>query len=132
MAKSCVTAELACPVERVWETVTDLSRQSWRRDVERVERTGERSFVEYTGDGFATAFTVTRLEPPHHWAFELENETVKGRWTGAFLPVPDGCSVTFTEDVTPKKAWMCPFAEMYLKRQQRRYLEDLRKALGPF
>ena len=60
-------------MERVWETVTDLSRQDWRSDVARVETAGE--------------------------------------------------------DVTPKRAWMRPFAAVYLKKQQRQYLADLREAL---
>ena len=37
MIRAEITAELPCPVERVWRTVTDLSRQEWRGDVERVE-----------------------------------------------------------------------------------------------
>ena len=64
MARVQITAELACAPERVWETVTDLTHQSWRSDVERVEPTGEGAFVEYAAGGAATAFTVTRREPP--------------------------------------------------------------------
>lgn len=130
MARARITAELACPPERVWETVTDLTRQDWRSDVERVEVTGEGTFVEYAAGGAATVFTVTRREPPCHWAFDLENENIKGSWAGEFHPAAGGCTVTFTEDVTPKKAWMRPLAGLYLRRQQRRYLADLKTALG--
>lgn len=130
MVRAAITAELDCPVERVWETVTDLTRQGWRGDVERVEVTGERTFVEYGRGGFVTAFTVTRREEPHHWAFDLENANMKGSWCGEFCSAADGCTVTFTEDAAPKKAWMRPLAGLYLRRQQRRYLADLRQALG--
>lgn len=130
MARARITAELACPVERVWETVTDLARQDWRSDVERVEVTGEGTFVEYGRDGFATSFTVTRREAPHRWAFDLENGNIRGSWSGEFRPAAGGCRVTLTEEVTPKRAWMRPFAGPYLRRQQRRYLADLKKALG--
>lgn len=130
MARARITAELACSPERVWETVTDLTRQGWRGGVEQVEITGERTFTEYAVGGFATDFTVTRREPPHCWAFDLENKNVKGRWTGEFLPSAGGCAVTFTEEITPKKAWMRPLAGLYLRRQQQRYLVELRQALG--
>lgn len=130
MARAAITAELACSVERVWETVTDLSRQGWRGDVERVEISGGGTFMEYAAGGFATAFAVTRREAPHHWALDLENANVSGRWSGEFLPVAGGCTVTFTEEITPKKAWMRPLAGVYLRRQQRRYLADLKRALG--
>ena len=130
MIRSKITARLDCPAARVWETVTDLSRQGWRSDVERVEIIGEAAFVEYGRGGFATAFTVTGREPPRRWAFDLENENIRGSWTGEFADTAEGCTVTFTEEVTVKKAWMRAFAGLYLKRQQRRYLADLKKALG--
>lgn len=130
MARARITAELACSPERVWERVTDLTRQDWRSDVERVETAGEGSFVEYGRDGFVTAFTVTRREEPRLWAFDLENGNISGRWSGEFHPAAGGCRLTFTQEVTPKKIWMRPFAGLYLRRQQRRYLADLRKALG--
>lgn len=131
MVRSEITVRLDCPAEQVWETVTDLSRQGWRSDVERVEITGEASFVEYGKGGFATAFTVTEREPPRRWAFDLENENIQGRWTGDFTDAAGGCTVTFTEEITVKKAWMRAFAGLYVKRQQRQYLADLKKALGP-
>lgn len=130
MARGRITAELSCSPERVWETVTDFTRQNWRSDVERVEAAGEGRFVEYTRGGFATVFTVTRREMPHLWAFDLENENISGRWSGEFYPAAGGCRVTFTEEVTPKKAWMRPLAGVYLRHQQRRYLADLKRALG--
>lgn len=107
MAVSTIRAELAYPVERVWETVTNLSRQHWRTDVDRVEPAGELSFVEYAAGGFATVFTVTRREPPRLWAFNMENERVRGCWTGEFTPSAGGCTVAFTQEVTAKKGCGC-------------------------
>lgn len=51
MTQSVVHAELASPVRRVWEVLTDLNHQDWRSDIERVEVTGETTFVEYTKGG---------------------------------------------------------------------------------
>ena len=69
MAASRVTVHFPCPVERVWQTVTDLMNTAWRGDLARVEILNETYFVEHTKSGYATNFTVTRASLPlgiHH------------------------------------------------------------------
>lgn len=38
--------------------------------------------------------------------------------------------IEFTENVIAKKLIMKPFVRMYLKKQQAKYIQDLREALG--
>ena len=59
----------------------------------------------------------------------MDNANLTGRWAGEFRPENGGTRVTFTETITVKKPWMRLFARGYLRRQQARYLTDLRKAL---
>ena len=40
-----------------------------------------------------------------------------------------GTRIHCTETVNARRWWMCPFVPGYLKRQQRLYLDDLRKEL---
>ena len=40
MAASRVTVHFPCPVERVWQTVTDLMNTAWRGDLARVDEDG--------------------------------------------------------------------------------------------
>ena len=126
---STVTALLPYPPERVWAVVTDLDRWQWRSGLGNLERTGENGFVEYDRRGFPTHFTVTDCRPPLFWAFDLENANLTGRWTGEFRQAEGGAQVTFTEYITPRKGWMRLFTRVYLRRQQARYLADLRRAL---
>ncbi len=37
--------------------------------------------------------------------------------------------IDFTENVTPKKWFMKPFVKTYLKKQQKQFVLDLKKAL---
>ncbi len=53
-----------------------------------------------------------------------------GHWVGLFSYEDEKTTVDFTEDITVKKAIMKPFVGMYLKKQQARYIADLKKALG--
>ena len=54
---------------------------------------------------------------------------MRGHWTGIFSIQNGQTEIEFTEDVTAKKLIMKPFVKAYLKRQQKRYVLDLRKVL---
>ena len=129
MATSKKTVHFPCPVEQVWHTVTDLVHTAWRSDLARVEVLDEAHFVEHTKSGYATNFTVTACEPPRCWTFTTENGNMSGSWEGIFEAVEGGTRLTCAETVNAKHWWMRPFVPGYLKRQQKLYLDDLRKEL---
>ena len=129
MAVSNIKAEFDCGVDRVWEIVTSLENCQWRSDLSRIEVVSERKFMEYTKDGYGTMFTVTAVEPHRRWEFDMENSNMKGHWTGVFKENGGRTQISFTEEVTAKKWYMKPFVKAFLKKQQERYVSDLRKAL---
>ena len=129
MPTSKVTVHFSCPVERVWQTVTYLSNTAWRSDLKRVEVLDEAHFVEHTKSGYATNFTVTACESLRRWAFTMENGNMSGSWEGIFETAEDGTRLHCTETVNAKRWWMRPFVPGYLRRQQRLYLDDLRREL---
>ena len=129
MATSRVTVHFPCPVERVWQTVTDLINTAWRSDLKWVEVLDEIHFVEHTKSGYATNFTVTTYESLSRWAFIMENDNMSGSWEGIFEAAEGGTRLHCTETVNAKHWWMRPFVPGYLKRQQRLYLDDLRREL---
>ena len=129
MPTSKVTVHFSCPVERVSQAVTDLSNTAWRSDLKRVEVLDEAHFVEHTKSGYATNFTVTACEPLRRWAFTMENGNMSGSWEGIFEVAEGGTRLHCTETVNAKHWWMRPFVPSYLKRQQKLYLDDLRREL---
>lgn len=95
MIVSAIRAVLPCPAGRIWRTVTDLEHYGWRSDLSRLEVQADGRFVEYTRQGFPTAFAVTAANPCRRWAFTLENENLRGRWQGIFgkgRAKPPSCS----------------------------------------
>ena len=130
MAISNTKAVFPCDVKKAWEVVTDLENYSWRSDISKIEILNEKQFVEYTKQGFATTFTVTVSEPLQRWEFEMENDNMKGHWTGIFMQKGDETEIDFSETVVAKKLFMKPFAGAYLKKQQALYIADLRRALS--
>src|SRR5699024_7603290 len=102
MIVSAIRAVLPCPAGRIWRTVTDLAYYGWRSDLSRLEIQADGRFVEYTRQGFPTAFAVTAANPCRRWAFTLENENLRGRWQGIFWERQGKTAVLFTEWVEPK------------------------------
>lgn len=127
MAVSKIRAEFACDVRKVWDIVTSLDEYSWRSDLGKIEiLEAGRKFAEYTKDGYVTEFTITAFEPYKRYEFDMENGNMKGHWIGIFSGTDERTVIEFTEDVTAKKILMRPFVKGYLKRQQGRYVEDLK------
>ena len=83
----------------------------------------ETHFVEHTN------FTVTACQPLCRWAFTMENGNMSGSWEGIFEAAEGGTRLHCTETVNAKHWWMRPFVPGYLKRQQKLYLDDLRREL---
>lgn len=129
MAIANTKAVFPCNAQKIWNTVTSLTDYAWISDLSKIEVVSDSQFVEYTKEGYATFFTVTVIQPYRRWEFDIENENMKGHWTGVFTSAGDQTQVQFTEDVTAKKWFMKPFVKGYLKRQQAMYIADLKKAL---
>lgn len=129
MAISNIKAVFQSSVKNVWNVVTSLENYQWRSDLSRIEIKGEKQFIEYTKDGYATTFTITAMEPCKRWEFDMENSNMKGHWTGIFIETDGQTEIDFTEEVTAKKFFMKPFVKSFLKKQQELYVSDLRKVL---
>ena len=114
-------------IDRVWEVVTSLSTSEWRSDLSSIEVSNDqKSFIEYTKQGYPTKFTITAFDSPQFYAFTMENDNISGKWTGEFQKLATRkTKIIFTEDVTAKKIYMKPFAKSYLKKQQQTYVHDL-------
>ncbi len=129
MAVSNIKATFQSDVQRIWQIVTSLEKYTWRSDLSKIEILNDKQFVEYTKEGYATTFTITVKEPYKRWEFDMENDNMKGHWTGIFIQNDEQTEIDFTEDVIAKKLFMKPFVKVYLKKQQAQYILDLKKAL---
>lgn len=127
VVKKIVTVD--ADIETVWKTMTCLGDQNWRRDIERVEVLGPREFIEHTKDGYATKFTVTALERPTRYEFDMDSTTISGHWSGMLRPKGSTTELELVEDVTPKKWFMRPLGATYLKCQMANFVDDLHSRL---
>ena len=129
MPISNAKAKFNCSVQKVWNIVTSLTDYAWRSDLGKIEVVSENQFIEYTPEGYATTFTITLTEPYKRWEFDMENDNMKGHWTGVFSETGGETEIDFTEDVEAKKLMMKPFVKGYLKKQQAKYIDDLQQAI---
>jgi len=86
--------------------------------------------VEISKDGIETYFKVIECIKNQSWSFEIENKNIKGTWTGKFYSHGDKTTLDFTENIMSKKIIFKPFVGSYLRKQQKLYFKDLKKALN--
>ena len=129
MPVSSIKSTICAPLERVWDAVTDAAVYSWRSDLSRTEILGENRFIEYSPGNDATYFTVASCIPGERWELDMENTNMRGHWVGMFRAEGEVTCVEFTENVTAKKFYLRPFVRSYLKRQQSRFIADLKAHL---
>ncbi len=130
MAIANIKVTLLCPIEKVWGKVTDLNDFVWRSDLTNIKIIDENTFVEISKDGIETYFKVTECIKNQSWSFEIENENIKGTWTGKFYSHGDKTTLDFTENIVSKKIIFKPFVGPYLRKQQKLYFKDLKKVLN--
>ena len=131
MAEANIKAIIPGDLRKVWDFVLDIENyDTWRSNLGKTEIISEKQFIEYTKDGYSTTFTVTKEDPYIHWEFDMENSNMKGHWIGVFTDKGNETEIDFTECVEAKKIFMKPFVKLYLKKQQARFVADMRNALG--
>ena len=59
MAIANIKVTLLCPIEKVWNKVTDLNDFVWRSDLKNIRIVDDNKFVEISKDGIETYFEVT-------------------------------------------------------------------------
>lgn len=125
MAISNINAIINDDIHKVWDIVLAVDKYSvWRSDVSKTEIINEKQFIEYAKDGYATTFFTTAVEPYKRWEIDMENSNMTGHWTGVFTAKGNETQIDFTENVTPKKWYMKPFVNLYLRKQQKQFVLD--------
>lgn len=130
MTISNINTTINHDIQKAWNIVLAVDQYSlWRSDLSKTEIVNNKQFIEYTKNEYATTFTVTMAEPYRCWEFDMENNNMKGHWIGIFTDKGNETQIDFTENITPKKWFMKPFIKSYLKKQQKQFILDLKKAL---
>lgn len=130
MAIANIKVTLLCPIEEVWNKITNLHDFSWRSDLQNVKSIDENNFVEISKNGIETHFEVTDFLKYKCWAFKIENENIVGTGVGEFYSHGNKTTLDFTEDIVSKNFFFKPFIGFYIRKQQRRYFKDLKKELN--
>ena len=130
MIRSNIKKQFYCDKNLLWNIITDNSDYRWRSDLSKIEVVDNEHFIEYTKNGFPTYFTITAKEKLKEYKFDLENSNLKGKWIGIFNELSDGSvELNFTEEIEVKNFILRLMAKVYLKGQQKRYINDLEKEL---
>lgn len=132
--ESEIIAYFESDIKLVWEAVTNNLDYSWRSDIDRIEALpNKKEWIEYTNDGKATKFTVTKKKKYSEYEFNMANKMFKGYWTGYFSEIESGgTKVVFKEIILIKNPIIHYISYLVwdLKKIQNTYILDLKKKLG--
>lgn len=131
MVTSKINAVLDFDIKKVWNVVTDFENYLWRSDLSGSKIIEpDKIFAEYTAFGYETVFTIIEFKPFERFELEIENSNISGCFTGVFTKTQaGGTAVEFIEKAVAKKTILNLFLKLYLRKQQRVYLQDLKRAL---
>ena len=127
------------PVDKVWNTVTDLKGQvKWRSDVKEIQiisgtKDGE-VWVEQPMKGPSIKFRTKEKIENQLWVMEIiDNPTFSGKWVGTFEALGDNrTKVVFTESPTIPNPYFRTFSLLFvdMNKTMELYLENLERELG--
>lgn len=130
MTNSIIKEGLPYDINTVWSVIRNIEAYpQWRSDVFNVEILDSTRFIEYGKNAFPTTFLITKEEEPFLWEFDIDNAKIHGHWIGMLHKTENGTEVEFTEAISVKKIIFKPFVKAYLKKQQARFMEDLKDIL---
>ena len=127
------TAEFGSDTDQIWRLLTDNTDYAWRSDLQKITvQESESHFTEISKEGIATEFTVAMRIPHQRYVLDLQNKNFTGRFTAILEKNNGRTRIDFIEDLemagkSKIKAFIC---NKYLKKQQQRYIEDMKKVLG--
>lgn len=131
MVKSNIKKEFNCDIEKLWSIITDNTNYTWRSDLSKIEIIDDKRFIEFTKNNYPTYFTITSKVNLKEYKFDIENTNIKGKWTGIFKKLDNGNALLdFTEEIETNNIIMKLLAKLYIKSQQKRYMNDLAKELN--
>ena len=129
-----VTAYFNSNIKSVWGVVTNNSNCKWRSDIERIEILNEgKEFIEYTHNGNATKFIITKKNKYSEYGFNIENKMFTGYWFGTFSETETGgTKIVFKENIFIRNpiVKILSYFLMDLKKMQNIYISDLKKELA--
>jgi len=129
-----ITAYFNSNIKSVWSVVTNNSNCKWRSDIERIEIINHgKEFIEYTHNGNATKFIITKKNEYSEYEFNMGNKMFTGFWSGNFSETETGgTKIVFKETIFIRNPIIkvLSYFFMDLKKMQNTYISDLTKELG--
>jgi len=130
------TARIKAPPEKVFATITDLSRQGWRSQVDQVEvldsTPGREVWLERPKWGPPHKFRTRLKNPPHRFEIEMiDNPSFGGFWVGTLRATENGeTEIEFTEHVIVNGPFAKVMSRLFfdLESSITTYIEDLKRA----
>lgn len=125
-----MTVDFKSDVEKVFETVTNMSDCSWRSDLSKVEKISDNEYIEYDRKGRNTKIKITDYHKNIQLEYNVQNDNYQGHWCGQFAPLKNGGCRLYLLFYFEPRSFLGKF--MNVDKFEERYIEDLKKELQEY
>lgn len=122
--------EFDASIDQIWDLMTNLDNQMWRKSVEKIEKIGFHRFIEHDRSGIQTEFYIVNMIEKEVYEMNLKNDNLEGHWIGKLKERNGKVHLEMIEAIQVKKGMMKILAKRYLKHQQKQYIRDLKNAFN--
>lgn len=126
MIKTNIEMNISGCEEEVWNIITNNQDYSWRSDLSNLRVVDEAHFIEYDKTNFPTYFKIVTKNKLDKYILHFENKNLQGSFVGTIQKKDNNSVLILTEEVEVKNIIMKLLAKSYLKKQQARYINDLK------
>lgn len=115
--------------KEVYEIITNNNFYLWRSDLSEIKIVDDDHFIEYTRKKYPTFFTIIKKAKNKRYEVEISNNNLEGKFVVELLKNDDKTEFLIREEVIINDSKKRLLGKLYLKKLQKKYINDLIKEL---
>lgn len=115
--------------KEIYEIITNNEFYLWRSDLSEVKIIDNKNFIEYTNKKFPTFFSIIKKTKNKKYEACMNNNNLEGKFIVELKQVENKTELIIREEVEIIDNKKKMLGKLFLKKMQKKYIDDLIKEL---